>query len=284
MTRRSALDTIALLERAVELARLGRAFAIVTVVEARGSAPRHEGAKMLVVEDGTTCGTVGGGKLEALATQQALECVGSGQNRLLELSLTEAEGGIGTACGGVAKLFVEVVVPQSRLLVFGAGHVGRALAKVAAACGMKVVVYDDRPDKLAECSGPNVTTVCGELENVQQGMARAGISIGANDKAVVVTRGHAHDAMVLYQLLSLPFRLSYVGMIGSREKVGKCFQELQGRGIPDEALKGVKSPIGLDIGAETPEEIAVSVLAEVIAFSKIAQGKCLKFGPLSAGG
>lgn len=278
------MDTVAVLGRALELAQSGRAFAMVTVVDTQGSAPRHEGAKMLVLEDGTTYGTVGGGKLEALATQQALSCLSEGRNRLLEFSLTESDAGIGTACGGVAKLFVEVVVPRSRLFVFGAGHVGKAIARLAAACGMSVVVYDDRCDKLGECSGEMIATVCGDLEKVCEGLASAGISLAAPDKAVIVTRGHAHDAMVLHQLLSLPFRLGYVGMIGSREKVHKCFEELRRKGISDEALSEVKSPIGLDIGAETPEEIAVSVLAEMIAFEKIARGKAPRFLPMSAGG
>ncbi|HHV79518.1 MAG TPA: XdhC family protein [Firmicutes bacterium] len=276
------MEELEIYQKIAELAQKGVPCAVATVVATEGAAPRHQGAKMLVLSDGSTLGTVGGGKLEATVVQEALRCLREGQSELKSFSLTQDESGIGTACGGKAMVFIEVVSQQRRLFVFGGGHVGQALARVAAACGIGVVVYDDREDILCKIKeSDSIRTVCGLFDQIARRLGEASLPIGERDCAVVVTRDHAHDAQVLHQLLELPHKPWYIGMIGSREKVAECFSQLRAKGVAESDLKGVKTPIGLDIGAETPEEIAISILSEIIACSKLAKGRSPRFIPLS---
>jgi xanthine dehydrogenase accessory factor len=259
-------------ELAAALRRGGRA-ALATLVAVEGSAPRHSGARMLVFEGGRMLGTVGGGILEKRVMDDALalmdEAAGGpggpagGACRLLRYDLTAEEtGGIGAACGGRTDVFIEVFGQSRKILICGAGHVGLALARVAAEAGFGVVVADDRPEFTSAEKFPEGVRVL----TVKPDDASLLGEITPGAAVVIVTRGHALDRDALRRFAASP--AFYVGMIGSRRKVGRVLAELEKDGVDAHALARVFTPIGLDIGAETPEEIAVAILAEIIAVQR----------------
>jgi xanthine dehydrogenase accessory factor len=237
----------------------GRA-ALATIIATRGSSPGKQAMKLLVLEDGRTVGTVGGGCVEADVHDAALLAIRDETPRLLEFSLTERglPGG-GLMCGGTVSVFIEPIVTPT-LLIFGAGHVSLGLSRVAALAGFRVVVLDDRETFARSERFPDAAEVHAIADF---GVAMEHVSIGQDTYGVIVTRGHQHDELVLRQLLGRP--LVYLGLIGSRTKIVKLFQELEESGVPRAHLDRVHAPIGLDIGAETPEEIAVAIVAEMIA-------------------
>lgn len=341
---------------ALQLAEQGQDLAWVSVVETRGSTPRHSGAQMLVTADGRARGTIGGGPLEASAIQQALEVLKCKQSRVAEFDLSNREAGeSGMICGGRVSLLIEYVAagspawlellhalvvlaserrrgwlvsvlppaeepvagqegrevkilgrclvddrgevygepavpadilrelarkggsadqllaqgpdriylqpvgPREVLYIFGAGHCGQSLATVADLVGFATVVVDDRKEFASPERFPRAERLV-IPESFDQ--ALADLPIDEESYLVIMTRGHVHDKTVLAQALRTP--AAYIGMIGSRKKVAQTFRELEQEGTPAEALARVHAPIGLDIGSETPEEIAVSIVAELI--------------------
>lgn len=242
-----------------ELAESGQSFAVATIVSTNGSAPREVASKMLILADGTTSGSVGGGSLEKLVTEDALSALAQDASVLKHYRLDlEREGGIGMACGGDVDVFIEVHRAPRTLLICGAGHVGRALALAAAATGMPVTVVDSREDFAAPARFPS-----GIRAVYADPAAEETVSL-INDRSYVVITTHSHesDLEVLRSLLKC--RPAYIGMIGSRRKVKTIMDKLREEGFADGDLAQVHTPIGIDIGAETPEEIAVSILAEII--------------------
>jgi xanthine dehydrogenase accessory factor len=243
-----------------EALQRGEGVALVTIVASTGSTPQRVGAKMLVYSDGRTVGTIGGGCYENDAFWKAREAIKSRKpvNVKYELSDDFAEES-GLICGGQMEVFIEPVEPAPDVYVFGAGHVGYFLARMAHETGFRVHVIDDR-EKFASTerfpSGVDVIVddIPAWLENH---------TIPPTAYAVIVTRGHRHDLDALRTLCGKGLR--YVGLIGSRAKVKRIFDALLEEGLSREALAGVHAPIGLDIGAITPQEIAVSILAELIA-------------------
>lgn len=234
--------------------------AVVTVIETSGSAPGKPGFKMLVDSDGTTLGTVGGGLVEATATRDAMAAIAEKKSRVCAYRLDQdAAGGLGMLCGGTANVFIDVIGGPETLLIAGAGHVARPLAAMGAMLGFKVIVADDREDfcnrerfpKAAQC-------LVGDL-----GELMANTKITRNTYVVIITRGHAYDQVALEKTINS--NAAYLGMIGSRKKVDAIFQNLRDQGIEEGKIKKVYAPIGLDIGAKTAEEIAVSILGEIIA-------------------
>ncbi len=240
-----------------EAVRAGEPIALATVVRAEGSTPRSAGAQMIVWHSGRTLGTVGGGALEAQVVTDSLAALATGESSLHEYSLHGEEPGSLGVCGGRAQVFIHVLQPRERVLIVGAGHVAQPLAQVAAAAGFQVLVVDDRPEFLSGERFPGARTQVVSFSDLG-----ATLRLDQRTHAIIVTRSHAHDEEALLQLLDQP--LAYLGVMGSRHKVRHLFQRLREAGHSEEALARVHAPIGLDIGAETPAEIAVSIVAELL--------------------
>lgn len=246
----------------------GQEVALVTIVAATGSTPQRVGAKMLVYSDGRTVGTIGGGCYENDAFWKAREAIKARKpvNIKYELNDDFAQE-TGLVCGGQMEVFIEPVEASPDVYVFGAGHVGYALAKMAHQVGFRVHVIDDREKfASAERFGDGIDVM---VEHIPTWLEQH--TLPPTAYAVIVTRGHTHDLDTLRALASAQVR--YVGLIGSRAKVKRIYDELRREGLSPERLRAVHAPIGLDIGAITPEEIAVSILAELIAVKhgKIAE-------------
>ena len=243
-------------EEALRLKRLGRTSAIATIVECRGSSPQKQGAKMLVRDDGSIMGTLGGGCLEADVVQAALMAVKDGNPATLPFELKELEGGL--VCGGSVLVYIEPVLLEPHLMILGAGHVGKALTKLARFTGFRVTVADDREAFANRENIPEANdVVVSGFEQVFKDVA-----IEAGTFIVVATRGHNHDLDAVKAALRTPAR--YVGLLGSRRKKGILFNALKAAAFSPEDINRVVIPVGLPIGSVTPEEIAVSIMAQII--------------------
>ena len=247
-------------EEIVKLRKEGRRGAVATIVNVHGSIPSFKTAKMLVRDDGSIFGTIGGGCVEAEIWQAAREVMESEKPRTLTFNLNQdPKYDTGLVCGGTLDIFVEPILPPASLYVFGAGHVSVNLYKVARSAGFDVTVVDDRESYANRERFPEAKEVI--AEDYEQAMAR--LAPSESSYIVIVTRGHRDDMRVLRWAVQTPAR--YVGMIGSRRKTITIFRELTEEGIAPELFQRVHAPVGLDIGAVTPEEIAVAITAELIA-------------------
>jgi len=257
-------------EELVRLRRLGQRCALATIVQTNGSIPSFLSAKLLVREDGSIAGTIGGGCVEAEVWNAAREAMVDGKSRRLNFSLGEdAAYDNGLICGGQLEVFIEPVDPQPRAIVFGAGHISKSLASVASLCGFHTTVVDDRESFANRERFPAADEVLsGPYEEL---IPRLEIHAGAY--LIIVTRGHRDDMRVLRLLANVP--ASYMAMIGSKRKVLAVLKELEKEGIPQERFANLHAPMGLEIGAVTPEEIAVSVAAEMIAVRRRARPEWL---------
>lgn len=246
-----------------KLKREGRCGALATIVNVRGSIPSVMAAKMLVRDDGSIIGTVGGGCVESDVRKGAMEVMRDGKPRTFNFNLDQQpDDDNGLVCGGSLQVFVEPVIPSPRLYIFGAGHVGLAVCKVAALAGFETVVADDREQYCNRERFPDAHEVhAGEMDEIL-----SGLSPSESSYIVIATRGHRHDLHVLRWALDTPAR--YIGMIGSGRKVLAIYQQLEAEGVAPESLKRVYAPVGLDIRAATPEEIGVSIVAELIAIRR----------------
>jgi xanthine dehydrogenase accessory factor len=292
------------LPQIVSRVRRGETVALCTIVRTRGSTPQDRGAAMLVLQDGKTIGTLGGGCVEAEVRLRAQRLMTETTSRLLTFRLDHDYGwDDGLVCGGVMDVAVQVirspqslaafeeilravgagreatlvmdvldeqmqparfelpVSPAPRLVIAGAGHVGQALAEMAGRAGFQITVIDDRPDYADASRFPAAQCIVGDIE---QELSRLAIDRFAF--VVIVTRGHKHDAQALAAVVNSP--ACYVGLIGSKRKIHDIFESLHSQGISRENLSKVHAPIGLEIGAVTPAEIAVSILAEIIAIRR----------------
>lgn len=239
----------------------GRRFVLLTVVEARGFTPQKSGVHMLVAVDGETAGTIGGGAIEHACVHEAAVLLASGEaTRTVRKQLTTE---LGMCCGGEMVVHLEVLEAQPRLIVFGAGHVARPLAALAAGTGFGVQVVDARPEWLHSERFPYATRVLREPDAWAREQVPGWDADAANVYAVVTTHDHALDQRVVQELLRVPLR--YTGLIGSLAKQRKFALRLRARGFDDAQLARLHSPVGLPIGARTPEEIAVSIVAELVA-------------------
>jgi xanthine dehydrogenase accessory factor len=261
----------------------GQSVALATLVRVEGSTPRELGSKMLVYADGQIEGTIGGGAMEAAVIDTARQAVARGESRLLNFELRDPAGGDPGICGGEADVFIDVIAPRPTLLVVGAGHVAMPVAELGYQCGFRVVVVDDRPDMVSEARFPHAfERKAGDIVAILNQM-----NLTAQWYVVIVTRGHAHDQAALRVVVGS--QAAYVGMIGSRRKVRLTHERLMADGVPKSLLERVHAPIGLDIGAQTPAEIAVSILAEIISLRKgvrdrrpTGQPGSMRMGPASA--
>ncbi len=254
-----------LYEQIVQLRREGRRGAVATIVNVRGSIPSFRTAKMLVRDDGSIVGTIGGGCVEADVWQAAREVMESEKPRTLKFDLNQdPKYDTGLVCGGTLEIFIEPILPPALLYVFGAGHVAVNLCRVASNAGFDVVVADDRTSYATKERFPTAREV--HALDFDQTMRQ--VDPNESSYIVIVTRGHRDDMRILRWAVQT--RARYVGMIGSKRKVIEIFKTLQQEGVPAHLFERVHAPIGLDIGAVTPEEIAVSITAELIALRRHA--------------
>jgi xanthine dehydrogenase accessory factor len=247
----------------VRLRKLGQKCALATIVQVKGSIPSYESAKLLVREDGSFVGTVGGGCVEAEVWTAAREVIETGKARHLTFSLgQDAAYDNGLICGGQLNIFVEPVTPQPRAFIFGGGHVSKSISKVANLAGFATVIIDDReafanPERFPEAD----ETYADEYEAVFPKLP-----VTSTSYLVIVTRGHRDDMRVLRWAVGTPAK--YIAMIGSKRKTISVIHELEKEGLPRAAFEKIFAPMGLEIGAESPEEIAISVVAEMIAIRR----------------
>jgi xanthine dehydrogenase accessory factor len=252
-------------EEIVELRRQGRRGAVATITNVRGSIPSFQTAKMLVRDDGSIAGTIGGGCVEAEVWQAAREVMEEEKPRTLSFNLNNnPKYDTGLVCGGTLEVFVEPVLPPALLYVFGAGHVAYNLYKVARIAGFDVIVVDDRESYANRERFPDAREViAGDFEEVAHQL-----NVPESAYVVIVTRGHRDDMRILRWAVNLNAR--YLGMIGSRRKTIAIYKELESDGIAADKFAQVHAPVGLEIGAVTPEEIAVAIVAEMIAVRRHA--------------
>jgi xanthine dehydrogenase accessory factor len=255
----------------------GEPAALATVVKVQGAVPRHEGSKMLVRADGSIVGTVGGGMMESRVIQEALAAMQDGQTRMPNYTLNDITAGDAGICGGTVQIFIEPLGVAPTLLVIGIGHVGKALAELGKWAGYRVVISDDReafcnPDYLPGMDG---YVVC------KPGQITQHMKINQRTYVAAVTRGLPVDIDLIPALLATD--AVYIGLIGSRRRWALTVKQLQEeRGVTAEQLGRVYAPIGLELGAETPHEIAVSILAQIIMLRRGGDGQPMKIGVMSA--
>lgn len=264
-------DDRVVFEAVLTAKREGRAAALVTVIETQGSVPRQAGSKMLVWQNGMFVGTVGGGELEALALQEAANALQDGTTRILTYNLTDLASGDPGVCGGTVKLFVEPLLPAPSVVVIGMGHVGKAVAEMAKWLGFRVIVADDRPGYATPEQIPDMD---GYVEAAPTDLVQQ-LTITARTCVVALTRGVIVDQDLLPALLATD--APYIGLIGSRRRWALTAETLVQQGIDREALARVHAPVGLEIGAETPKEIAVSIIAEVIMVLRGGTGQPMQW-------
>lgn len=247
------------------LARLeaGERVALATVVRTKGSTPRKAGAKLAVYEDGSCEGTVCGGCVEAEVYQAARRLLlEGGKSQVLSFTLNEGEAeAMGLRCGGRMEVYVERLEPARRLYLFGAGHIARETARILRGCEVEVHVIDDHPGFANEDRFPGCEIHLGSFAEGAQAVRG-----GPTTAALVMTRSHRHDAEALREIAKRD--VGYWGVVSSKKRAAEFLRALAGEGVPPERLARLRAPIGLDIGSETPAEIAVAVAAELLAFWK----------------
>jgi xanthine dehydrogenase accessory factor len=256
------------LSLAAELQRSGAPCALCTVVRVSGSVPRHEGSKLLASADGALlAGTIGGGLMEARVLERARALIAAGGAAVERYELNDPAQGDPGVCGGVVEVFIEALNALPQLLIVGAGHVGRALTHLAAWSGFRVTVADDRPGLATaeQCPGAARYISGDVLAQLDDGL------LTPNTYVALVTRGYPLDVQIVPKLLASPAR--YIGVMGSKRRWLTAARELQAAGVSVEMLARVHAPLGLELEAETPEEIAVSIVAQLIAVRRGGDGR-----------
>jgi xanthine dehydrogenase accessory factor len=243
--------------------------ALCTVVSARGSVPRHAGSKMLVYADGRFEGTIGGGEMESRVIREAQLALADGAPRMVHYQLVDPAAGDPGVCGGEVEVFVEPVRPLPNLLVIGGGHVGRAVVHLGRWLGFRVTLSDDRADF---CNAEWAPGADAYLPVSARELPQA-YAFNIETYIVLTTRGVPVDLDLLPQLLTQPH--AYLGVIGSRRRWATAARQLRERGVSEAALNGVHAPMGLELNAETPEEIAVSILAQIIQLQRGGTGEAM---------
>ncbi len=260
-----------ILQLAAECIAQNKPCALVTVIRTAGSVPRHEGSKMLIGSDGAIlAGTIGGGEMESRAIKLAQQCIDDGQPRTASYQLANPKDGDPGVCGGTVEMFIEPLRSTPTLVIVGAGHVGRALAHAAKWCGFRVVVTDDR----VELCTPEQTPEADEYLPGPLAEQLQKITITPQTYFALVTRGFPIDVKALPALLESP--AAYIGVIGSKRRWLTAANALREGGISNAQLQRVHAPIGLELNAETPEEIAISIMAEIIMHQRGGDGRPMK--------
>lgn len=249
----------------VRLGKAGQKCALATIVQVRGSIPSYESAKLLVREDGSMLGTIGGGCVEAEVWNAAREVIETEKPKRLDFSLNQdAAYDNGLICGGQLEVFVEPIIPPPRAFIFGAGHISKSLSKVATLAGFATTIIDNRDTFANRERFPEAEEI--HAEEYEEVFPK--LFINESSYVIIVTRGHRDDLRVLRWAVTTPAR--YVAMIGSKRKVIGVIKELEKDGVPRSALERIFAPMGLEVGAVSPEEIAVAVAAEMIAVRRNA--------------
>jgi xanthine dehydrogenase accessory factor len=253
-----------------EIQERGESAALCTIVKSQGSTPRHVGSKMLVYENGEFTGTVGGGELEHRVLDEARLAIADSQARLLAYNMTDPARGDPGVCGGQVEVFVEPILPPAKVIVIGGGHVGKAVAHLAKWLGFRVAVSDDRVEFCTAEMNPDAD----EFYPVPMADLPRQVHINPQTFLVLTTRGSATDIEGLPALLET--RAGYIGIIGSKRRWNMTVKGLLEKGVSDILITRIHSPIGLELQAETPEEIAVSIMAEIIMLRNGGTGKVMK--------
>jgi xanthine dehydrogenase accessory factor len=253
-----------------ELEKNNESAALCTVVKSEGSTPRHVGSKMLVYPDGKFIGTVGGGELENRVIKAALDSLKTGADQTLAYTMADPSRGDPGVCGGTVEVFVEPILPPALIVVIGAGHVGKAVAHLAKWLGFRVALSDDRAEFCTPEAVPNADAYypvpMAELVNQ--------LKVTRQTYLVITSRGSSVDAEGMPSLLDS--EAAYIGVIGSKRRWLTTVKALKEKGVADEKIAKVHSPIGLELNAETPEEIAVSIMAEIMMLKDKGTGKMMK--------
>lgn len=249
----------------------GQAVVLATITADRGSVPRHAGTKMLVYPDGSIKGTIGGGEMESRVIAAALRCLETGQPDTLHYEMVDPARGDPGVCGGEVDIFMEPIMPEPTLLVVGCGHVGQAVAELADWLGFYVIATDDRADL---CSPENIPHA-DEHHVVPAAEIATRVPIHSRTYIAAVTRGVPLDVAMLPDLLATP--APYIGVMGSRRRWAVAVKQLAEQGMDERTLARVHAPIGLELQAETPREIAVSIMAEVLAHLNHASAEPMKW-------
>lgn len=264
-------DSFQLLRELMAAQKAGTPVVLATVVKARGSVPRHAGSKMLVYADGRISGTIGGGEMESRVIQAALEALQDDAPRTIPYALVDPRKGDPGVCGGEMEVYVEPYTPPATLFIIGCGHVGQAVADLGHWLGFRVVVTDDREELATPQIIPHADMhLPGGIAD-----ALAQFTVNRYTAVVVVTRNVMVDREALPLLLQTP--AAYIGVMGSKRRWAHTVDLLRQDGVPQEAIDRIHSPLGLELNAETPKEIAVSILAEIIMQRRGGDGR-----PMSA--
>lgn len=249
----------------------GEAAVLATVISSRGSAPRRTGAKMLIRNDCTLVGTIGGGSVESQVIEKAKEVMKSGESEIIHFDMSGTGREASMICGGQMDIFLELILPRETLFLFGAGHISQSVARVARTLGFRVVVIDPRPEvNNAERFHDVEVLMVEEYES-----AFSKLNVNEYSYIVICTQKHVLDEKCLE--FAIESKAKYIGMIGSKKKVIEIKERLYQKGASQHQLDRAHAPIGLPIGAETPEEIAISILAEIV---KIRRDCCAPIAQL----
>jgi xanthine dehydrogenase accessory factor len=261
---------VSIFVRVAELEQSGEPAAYCVVVETGGSVPRHPGSKMIVYPDGRIEGTVGGGEVESRVIQEAVAAIAAGKPRNLRYNMVDQARGDPGICGGHLEVYIEPILPSPAVLVIGGGHVGKAVVHLAKWLGFRVLLSDDRPEFCSPEWAPDADAYypvpMADLPQVAQ--------LHNQTYVVLTTRGSGVDSVGLPALLASP--VAYIGIIGSRKRWLTTRKALEDAGVPQAQIDRIHSPIGLELQAETPEEIAVSILAEIIMLRHGGSGQRMK--------
>jgi len=253
-----------ILKEALRRIDKGETIALVTIVKAKGSTPRGVGAKMLVNNDGLITGTIGGGITEAKVIKEAKLALKKDEGKLLVYHLTKEQAALdeGAICGGEMNVFIDILQPNKEAIIFGAGHIATYVSRLAKLVGFKVVIIDERKDFANQKRFPDADEIIAEeIDN-----AMTHLNINSSSYIIILTKGHLYDEEVLNLVVSSD--AAYIGVIGSKKKNSAIFQHLEQQGISHDDLAKVHTPIGIDIGAQTSEEIAVSIIAQIICVKR----------------
>ena len=256
-------------EEILKIRQRGENAVLATVISVKGSTPREEGSKMLIKSNGTIFGSIGGGSLEGQVIERAVRIIKEGgRPEILKFDLTGKDAAEeGMICGGNMEVFLDPILSEPNLYIFGGGHISTTLSKIAKMVGFKIIIIDDRDSFANKERFPEADEIYAQDFKI----VISEIKLRKPYYIVIVTRGHIHDEVVLEWAINK--EPVYIGMIGSKKKNKTIFAHLEEKGISKERLKEVHAPIGIDINAQTPEEIAVSIVAELIKKRREIEGQ-----------
>jgi xanthine dehydrogenase accessory factor len=264
---------MSIFDRLAQLEKEGKSVALAIIVQARGAVPRHQTTKMLIFSDGSIEGTIGGGEVENLIIHEGCQALNDGKPKMLHYNFNDPSRGDPGVCGGEMDVYIEPILPKATLLIYGMGHVGQAIAHLGKWLDFRIIACDDRADYASEDKIPDVD------QRIQCELADLTKQTEINDQTYIIlaTRGVDVDAAGLPAILNSP--AAYIGVIGSRRRWEVTAQKLQDSGIPKNDILRINSPMGLEIHAETPEEIALSILAEIVMIRRGGTGEKMAHVP-----